>query len=181
MNAMQTPKLLIITGLPGTGKTTVATALSERISAVHFNTDMLRAELGLRGQYDQETKSQVYSLLLERTKDAMRDGKTVVIDGTFYQAKLRHRFKQLATSEGMPVYWIELWADTEVIRKRVSKQRAYSEANFEVYQKIKAIYEPIRDPHLRLWSNDANLEHLIEEILSYLYSKQKNRGALSKA
>ncbi|NRB51845.1 MAG: AAA family ATPase [Saprospiraceae bacterium] len=181
MNAIQMPKLLIITGLPGTGKTTVATALSERLSAAHFNTDMLRTALGLRGQYDQETKAQVYSILLARAKDAIRDGKTVVIDGTFYQAKLRARFEQLANAEGVPVHWIELSADTEVIRKRVSKQRAYSEADFEVYQKIKESYEPILAPHLSLRSEDTNLQHLIGEILSYLRSQQKNRGALSKA
>ena len=178
---MSSASLIIITGLPGTGKTTIATALSERISAAHFNTDMLRTELGLRGQYDQETKAQVYAVLLDRARDTLRGGNTVIIDGTFYQAKLRYRFKQLATSEGISVHWIELWADTEVIRTRVSKKRAYSEANFDVYQKIKAMYEPIQDPHLHLRSKDTNLEYLIEEILSYLDSEQKNKGALPKA
>ncbi len=180
MTTIQTPELLIITGLPGTGKTTIATILSQRISAAHFNTDMLRAELGLRGQYDQETKKKVYSTLLDRARNAIREGKVVIIDGTFYRQNLRSRFKQLAASEGVPVHWIELWADIEVIRKRVSKRRAYSEANFEVYQKIKASYEPISDPHLRLQSDNTNREHLIEEIIAYVHSEPKNKGALSK-
>lgn len=168
MNTLPRPKLLMITGLPGTGKTTVASALAKRLQAEHFNTDMIRQEMGLRGQYDPETKEQVYSILLERTREALAAGKTVVVDGTFYRSKLRDEFRQQLNAQLIPIYWLELWAEDELIRKRVSKARAYSEADFEIYLKIKATYEPILEPHLRLESKDANLEQLVEEIILHL-------------
>lgn len=170
---MASPSLIIITGLPGTGKTTVAFALAQKLIAEHFNTDMIRTEMGLRGQYEQETKERVYALLLDKTLRAMQEGRSVVVDGTFYQSRLRARFKHLASTLGIPIYWVELWAESEVIRKRVGKKRTYSEADFEVHLKVNAMYEPILDPHLRLQSNDSNLAQLLQEILSYLDKAQK--------
>ena len=168
MNSVDTPKLLIITGLPGTGKTTVARALAQRMQVKHFNTDMIRQEMELRGRYDQKTKEHVYSILLERTRKALRDGSSVVVDGTFYQAKLRAEFNHLAEAQGAMIHWIELWADPQLIRQRVSKKRAYSEADYEVYLKIKASYEPIQGPYLSLQSNNSNLVQVLDEIFSYL-------------
>lgn len=173
MDAMQTQRLLMITGLPGTGKTTVATALAERIAARHFNTDMIREDMELRGQYDRETKERVYLELLARAREGLRTAGKVVVDGTFYQAQLRNRFKDLAHVQGASIHWIELWADPKLIQTRVSRKRRYSEADFEVYLKIKGLYEPIRVPHLRLESNNSNLEEIVEEILSYLDSGSK--------
>lgn len=165
--------LIIITGLPGTGKTTLATALAQRLDAEHYNTDMIRSDLGLRGQYDSDTKEQVYLALLESAKGGLQTGNIVVVDGTFYQSQLRSRFDQLARSQAAAVHWVELWADPDLIQKRVSKRRTYSEADFEVYLKIKSTYEPILSPHLRLQSNNTNLQELIETILVYLEAQQK--------
>ncbi|MBX2876075.1 MAG: ATP-binding protein [Saprospiraceae bacterium] len=165
--------LIIITGLPGTGKTTLATALAQRLDAHHCNTDMIRSDLGLRGQYDSDTKQQVYLALLESAKGGLQTGNIVVIDGTFYQAQLRSRFDQLARSQAVPIHWVELWAEPDLIQKRVSKTRTYSEADFEVYLKIKAAYEPILTPHLRLQSDNSNLQELIEAILAHLEAEKK--------
>lgn len=38
-------KKLLVMGLPGTGKTTLATILARRLNAVHFNADAVRAEI----------------------------------------------------------------------------------------------------------------------------------------
>ena len=39
------PKKILVMGLPGAGKTTLATALAPRLNAVHFNADAVRANL----------------------------------------------------------------------------------------------------------------------------------------
>jgi cytidyltransferase-like protein len=39
------PKKVLVMGLPGAGKTTLATALAPRLNAVHFNADAVRANL----------------------------------------------------------------------------------------------------------------------------------------
>ena len=40
-----TPRKILVMGLPGAGKTTLARALAPRLNAVHFNADDVRANI----------------------------------------------------------------------------------------------------------------------------------------
>jgi predicted kinase len=164
-----TPTLLLTTGLPGTGKTTFARALAERIGAAHLNTDILRAEMGLQGQYDQAAKSKVYQALEQRTAQLLAQGRTVVVDGTFYLRKLRQAYQALAEERGCPIHWFVLEAPEEAVKQRVSQKREYSEADFEVYQKIKAQWEPFEEGEA-VNIPTGPLGQMVETALTYLPS-----------
>lgn len=56
--------LIMITGLPGTGKTTFAQALADKLNIPSLNSDQVRHEMGKRGQYDEASKKEVYGKLL---------------------------------------------------------------------------------------------------------------------
>ena len=62
--------LILISGLPGSGKTTLASAFSAKTGAHHLNSDLLRQELGLMGHYDPKDKEKVYASLLDQTKNS---------------------------------------------------------------------------------------------------------------
>ncbi len=136
------PTLLPIAGLPGTGKTTFARALARRLGAAHLNTDILRSAMGLRGRYDEATKALVYEAMEQRTAQLLAEGQTVVVDGTFYVQRLRESYRAIAAERGCPIHWLVVEAPEEVVRQRLQRKRAYSEADFEVYRKIKAQWEP---------------------------------------
>lgn len=160
--------LIIVSGLPGTGKTTFARALADRLQVVHLNSDMLRDELGKRGQYDAESKSLIYREMLERVRQYWEKGETVVVDATFYQDSHRQPYLDLTGSQPESLRWIELEAEEEIIRERVSRKRAYSEADFSVYKQIKQIYEPLRIPHLVLPSGRLSVAAMIDRAIPYL-------------
>jgi predicted kinase len=162
------PLLLLFSGLPGTGKTTLARAYAARYPVLHLNSDIVRAELDLRGHYSPEDKAKVYAALLERAGTALRSGRDVLIDSTFYTRAIRQPFIDLAAENGADLRWIELRASEETIRERVSRPRPDSEADYEVYLKIRDASEPLETPHLVLWSDQEPLDALVEKIHQYL-------------
>jgi len=160
--------LILITGLPGAGKTTFAIALANACAAIHLNTDRVRAKLGLRGHYDRKSKKKVYTCLLSMLESQLQAGKDAIVDATLYQKEVRMPFTELAARYHTPVKWIEIRAEEPVIRQRLQSKRPFSEADFQVYLKIKTIYEPLQFPHLILYSDARPLEELLDEALSYL-------------
>ncbi|GAB4496748.1 MAG: hypothetical protein OHK0019_29060 [Saprospiraceae bacterium] len=160
--------LILISGLPGSGKTTLAKAYAAATGAAHFNSDLLRRDLGLMGQYRPEDKKKVYDTLLERARTALRAGREVVVDSTFYKEAVREPFRQLAAECAAPLLWVEVKAQERTIRQRLQSPRPDSEADFAVFEKIKNEYEPIAEPHLVLWSDEKTLEEMLAIMREYV-------------
>jgi predicted kinase len=165
---MEHPALILITGLPGSGKTTIARAYSARYQTVHLNSDLLRRELRLMGQYRPEDKEKVYHTLLERTRQTLLEGRDVVVDSTFFKEAIREPFQRVAAECGARWYWVEVRAPERVIRERLQTPRPDSEADFGVYEKIRDAYEPLREPHLVLWSDEKSLAKMAASVHEYV-------------
>lgn len=163
--------LILVMGLPGSGKTTFASAFAKEIGAVHLNTDRIRRELDLRGQYDPDSKRRVYQCLLKRAADLLAAGRKVVLDATFHRSRQRQEAGALASKRHLPVYWIELTAAEQAIRDRVSRQRPDSEADWEVYLQLKRTHEPLEIPHLILDSGRYSPRELVQIAVNYLHTQ----------
>ncbi|MEZ5044558.1 MAG: ATP-binding protein [Saprospiraceae bacterium] len=160
--------IILVAGLPGSGKTTFAEALADSLGASHFNTDKIRIALGKTGQYDNATKILVYEQLLAQIRKVLKKKQSVIVDATFYKKALRQPYIALAHQFVTPIKYIEIKASEAVIQQRMQSKRKYSEADFEVYQNIKKQYEPITEPHFVLWSDQLSLAEMVEKAKAFL-------------
>ncbi len=161
--------IILVFGLPGTGKTYFSERLSNEIGAVHINTDMVRKNLHFEGHYDEKTKQQVYNELIKHVQREIKKGSDVLIDGTFHRNDRRLQVKHAAEEMNQQLYIIEMKAGEEIIKKRMKKNRKYSEADFGVYSELKSEFEPANDKHLKLQSDDENIQELIAAAKKYIY------------
>ena len=165
------PRLIMIMGLPGSGKTYFAKALSSEIGAEHFNSDRIRKELTAKPQYSSEDKATVYEKMLDDVCKALSGGETVVVDATFSRVAYRSAYLQYTAENDIPVHVIYVKADESVIKVRVSKKRPDSDADFEVYKKVKAEYEPIEGEYFELGSDKDTIEIMTHKALKYMSIK----------
>jgi len=155
--------VVLVFGLPATGKTHFSETLAKEINARHLNTDIVRHQLGKQGRYDPETKQLVYGKLLEKVSALINRDFDVIVDGTFHLKKRREQLRQIAREAGQDIYYILLRAMENTVKKRLQKRREYSEADLKVYRQIAISFEPVDEDHLELWSDKESLQNMIEK------------------
>ncbi|MBA7476814.1 AAA family ATPase [archaeon] len=83
-----TRKVILLTGVPGVGKTTIAALLSERLKGVHVNLSELALAEGLVTGYDSIRETSIVDLERTTTRlmEIIREGRDpLVIEGHFSQ------------------------------------------------------------------------------------------------
>ncbi len=126
------PMLVLVAGLSGSGKSTVAAAIARATNGVVLASDRVRKELaGLdsaasdwhQGIYTSDWTTRTYDRLLELTNGTLERGQMAIIDATFLDNAQRQRFHDLGVSHSVPtlIVWTEL--DDAIARTRI-EQRA---------------------------------------------------------
>jgi predicted kinase len=160
--------ILIVFGLPATGKTYLSEKAAKEFDAVHLNTDIIRKKINLQGKYDEHSKQVVYDHLLNKMVQLAQKGQNILVDGTFQKEKNRKQYAKKARELKQELYFIELRAKEETIGERMKTDRNHSEADFNVYQNIKRSFEYMSEPHLILWTDVYTVSELINKIKLYI-------------
>lgn len=160
--------VIAVSGLPGSGKSYFASRLALRLGATYLSSDLIRKEIISNPDYTTAEKNKVYDEMLERMKREITSGKNLVLDATFYTRKQRQRFYHATANRGLSWRLIIITASEELIKKRLSEKRENSDADRQVYQKLKEDFAPIYQHHLVLHSTDNNIDDMINTAMQYL-------------
>jgi predicted kinase len=146
-----TAELVLVTGVVGTGKSSVASELSERLDAVVISSDRVRKRLlgaestervseawGQGRVYTAEQKDRVYAALLDRARAVVASGRSAILDATYSRREHRDAVRRLARETGARSFAVEVSCNPDVARARLARRAATgtdpSDAGPEAYE-----------------------------------------------
>ena len=192
---LPTPAVIIVCGVTGTGKSTLATELGRRRAMEQISSDLVRKTLAgidpLEHRYE-SFKEGIYSLhyttltydaMLSEARRCLLEGKTVILDGTFRRSKERARAMELAQELGVDSWVVQcMLAEAEARRRlerRMERDDSVSDGRWELYQLQLAEWEPVAEVlpnrHIIL-DTGGSPEETIMAFLKELYSSILRAG-----
>lgn len=182
------PSLILLAGLPASGKTTLARQLAPSLRAPVFHSDERRKRLaGVpardsaraawgQGLYTREARQETYRSLLADALETLRGGRSVVVDASFARRAFRRPFLEAAVRLGLPFCFVCLQAPEEVVRARLrSRTGDASDADFEVYLREREAFEPLEEVPaenvLTLGSHEGAAEDLCARVLERMVER----------
>jgi predicted kinase len=133
-------RLLIIRGIPGSGKTTLADKIAKKINASHFENDTFFTDDQGNYHFDINYHQQAKDECLEKTKEALFAGKIVVVSNTFIKKSEMEPYTKFCDENGdlnYAVIEMELrFENTHNIPQSIVNQK---EAEFEPLEESIAV------------------------------------------
>lgn len=162
--------IIIICGLPGVGKSTLAKELAPLINATILSTDKIRKELLPKPLYGRRERRLIYEVLIILSKYLSNANVNCILDATFSQDRSRREIRNKLGLTNREYCIIECICPEDIVLPRLSaRKNDYSDANFSVYKKMKRIYQPVKEKHITVDTSKvskADIKEIATKILN---------------
>jgi len=179
------PVTVIVCGVPASGKTQLARALSDASGLPHLSSDVIRKRLvGIRSTaqapaeaYGPAWNARTYEQLAHRAAEAVDAHGGAIVDATFRHAPDRQVFAS-AFARAAPVVFIECQAPLPVLIQRaalrLSDPSRVSDADGAVVRRERLAWDPLdevpADAHITL-RTDRVLPDIVDDVAALLDSR----------
>ena len=117
--ASKKPKLFLMLGYPGAGKTTAAKLIAKHTNALHIWADEHRRSHYPEPHYSEAENTTLYNKLNTQAATALLQGKSVVYDTAFNHFADREKLRNIATAANADA--VVVWVQTP---RAVARERA---------------------------------------------------------
>ena len=181
--------LILLAGLPGVGKTTVAKEFAKQTNGVHFDIDEVKRQVvpgdivtedidppEYRFKYYAETIRRLPDLFIENPSQ------TVIIDETFHLKDFRELWTEAAKKLNIRAHWVEAVCDEECLRERlhIGKNREAhilgGDKAFPMYLRFKEVFEPMTEP-CEVVDTTREIEPQVQNVIK----KRAIRGKITQS
>ena len=154
-----TPALIVLSGLPGSGKSYFCRQLAALIpSLVTLETDFLRGILFADPTHSGGESARLFRAVHRLMERLLAEGHTIALDATNLIRKNRRRLYRIAEQQYARLLIVELTAPEHLIRQRLSQREAHaaaghatddnSTAGIDVYERMIRSAQLIRRDHI---------------------------------
>lgn len=169
-------QLILMSGLSGSGKSTIARQLARKLGAIHIRSDAVRKHLagiplterGEANLYTAEMSQKTYDRLLELGIMLATQGFPVILDAKYDQQQLRLDAIAQAQSHQLPLQIVHCTAPLEVLRDRLSSRTGdIADATADLLGAQQAAVEPFTEAeelYLKTLDTTQPLEAQLEQV-----------------
>jgi predicted kinase len=171
--AVKNPVLVLVSGLPGTGKTHFSKELSKRLPFVTLESDVLRRILNPNPNHGKPESARLFSAIHSLCERLLKEGHSVIVDATNLTEKHRQHFYDISDRTSIKLIIVQITATPLVVKERLGKRGKKSannsDADWKVYKRMSKSVDKIRRKH---YSVDTSVDYsnILDEIVEAIKS-----------
>jgi uncharacterized protein len=183
--AFTRPTIIVVCGMPASGKSTMARRLSDSLRVPVLRSDQIRKSLFQvsdetapetapfeSGIYTPTATSLTYGRMLGDAHDIVKSGRSVILDATFGRQHHRDEARRLGRDTDANLLFVECYAPWRVLRERLEGREStesVSDARAHHLDDFRKAFEPLDEiedeRHLRV-NTEAPVDASVREILA---------------
>ena len=168
-----TAALVLVSGLPGSGKSHFSRELCSRYPLAHLDSDALRKALFARPNHGAAESARLFAAIHALLERLLSRGVSAILDATSLKEIHRQPLYEIAERTGSRLIIVLTEAPADVARERLEARAGggepedASEATPAVYDRMKNEVEPIKRPHMRV-DTSKDIGAAIEAVLQLI-------------
>ena len=181
------PRLIVVFGLMGTGKTTLAKALAHKTGWPLLSSDEIRKTLaGItpttrqwesfeQGIYSEKMSRKTYQKMRFEAAKRLNQGESVILDGSYKRQSERLALVALAEKTNAEIHFLECRGPLNEIQRRLAQREhqadAVSDGRRAIFNQQRQDFDPVEEPvksKCLLIRSDQVMEPLISKLIRKL-------------